>query len=106
LRTVKPFTPEVRANIDYELVDRSIDFMRRQKARNGGHRNLGQRENLVSFIGALCLRRPIGQWRQNLRTNRPRRDQRSHQPSSPIVMQQCDAMRAESWYPGDPLPSK
>jgi arylsulfatase A-like enzyme len=32
LRTVKPFTPEVRANIDYELVDRSIDFMRRQKA--------------------------------------------------------------------------
>src|SRR5690349_9358047 len=32
LRTVKPFTPEVRANIDYELVDKSIDFMRRQKA--------------------------------------------------------------------------
>src|SRR5262249_7228177 len=31
LRTVKPFTPEVRANIDYELVDRSIDFTRRQK---------------------------------------------------------------------------
>ena len=30
--TVKPFTPEVRANIDYELVDKSIDFMRRQKA--------------------------------------------------------------------------
>jgi len=29
---VKPFTPEVRANIDYELVDKSIDFMRRQKA--------------------------------------------------------------------------
>jgi arylsulfatase A-like enzyme len=29
LRTVKPFTPEVRANIDYELTDRSIDFMRR-----------------------------------------------------------------------------
>jgi arylsulfatase A-like enzyme len=28
---VKPFTPEVRANIDYELVDKSIDFMRRQK---------------------------------------------------------------------------
>jgi hypothetical protein len=25
-------TPEVRANIDYELVDKSIDFMRRQKA--------------------------------------------------------------------------
>src|SRR5690349_11542074 len=32
LRTVKPFTAEVRANIDYELVDKSIDFMRRQKA--------------------------------------------------------------------------
>lgn len=32
LRTVKPFTPEVRANIDYELVDKSIDFMKRQKA--------------------------------------------------------------------------
>jgi arylsulfatase A-like enzyme len=32
LRTVKPFTPEVRANIDYELIDKSIDFMRRQKA--------------------------------------------------------------------------
>jgi arylsulfatase len=30
-RTVKPFTPEVRANIDNELVDKSIDFMRRQK---------------------------------------------------------------------------
>jgi hypothetical protein len=32
LRAAKPFTPEVRANIDYELVDKSIDFMRRQKA--------------------------------------------------------------------------
>ena len=32
LRTVKPFTPEVRANIDDELVGKSIDFMRRQKA--------------------------------------------------------------------------
>ena len=32
LQTVKPFTPAVRANIDYELVDKSIDFMRRQKA--------------------------------------------------------------------------
>jgi len=32
LRTVKPFTQEVRANIDNELVDKSIDFMRRQKA--------------------------------------------------------------------------
>jgi arylsulfatase A-like enzyme len=32
LRTVKPYTPDVRANIDYELVDKSIDFMRRQKA--------------------------------------------------------------------------
>ena len=31
LQTVKPFTPEVRANIDNELVDKSIDFMRRQK---------------------------------------------------------------------------
>ena len=29
---MKPFTPEVRANIDNELVDKSIDFMRRQKA--------------------------------------------------------------------------
>jgi arylsulfatase len=32
LRMVKPFTPEMRANVDYELVDKSIDFMRRQKA--------------------------------------------------------------------------
>src|SRR5262249_40618900 len=32
LQPVKPYTPEVRANIDYELVDKSIDFMRRQKA--------------------------------------------------------------------------
>jgi len=32
LRTVKPFTPEVGANVDYDLVDKSIDFMRRQKA--------------------------------------------------------------------------
>lgn len=31
LRTVKPFTPEVRAEIDNELVDKSIDFMRRQE---------------------------------------------------------------------------
>ena len=28
----KAVYPEVRANIDHELVDRSIDFMRRQKA--------------------------------------------------------------------------
>lgn len=32
LRNVKPFTPEVRAEIDNELVGKSIDFMRRQKA--------------------------------------------------------------------------
>ena len=32
LRAVKPYTVEVRANIDYELVDKSIDFMKRQKA--------------------------------------------------------------------------
>ena len=32
LHDVKPFTPEVRASIDYELVDRSIDFMQRQHA--------------------------------------------------------------------------
>ena len=32
LQTVKPFTEDVRANIDDELVDKSIDFMRRQKA--------------------------------------------------------------------------
>lgn len=32
LRPVKPFTQEVRANIDYELVEKSIDFMRRQVA--------------------------------------------------------------------------
>lgn len=32
LRSVKPFTPEVRAEIDYELVDKSIDFMKRQHA--------------------------------------------------------------------------
>ena len=32
LQTVKPFTADVRANIDNELVDKSIDFMRRQKA--------------------------------------------------------------------------
>jgi arylsulfatase A-like enzyme len=32
LRAIKPFTPEVRANIDNELVEKSIDFMRRQTA--------------------------------------------------------------------------
>jgi arylsulfatase len=32
LRHVKPFTPEVRATIDNELVDKSIDFIRRQQA--------------------------------------------------------------------------
>ena len=32
LQTVKPFTREVRAEIDNELVDKSIDFMKRQKA--------------------------------------------------------------------------
>jgi arylsulfatase len=32
LRDVKPFTPEVRAEIDNELVAKSIDFMRRQTA--------------------------------------------------------------------------
>ena len=32
LHEVKPFTPEVRAEIDYELTDKSIDFMKRQHA--------------------------------------------------------------------------
>ena len=32
LRTVKPFTREVRVEIDNELVAKSIDFIRRQKA--------------------------------------------------------------------------
>ena len=32
LHDVKSFTPEVRAEIDYELVDRSIDFMKRENA--------------------------------------------------------------------------
>ena len=32
LQTVKPFTEDVRANIDNELVEKSIDFIRRQKA--------------------------------------------------------------------------
>jgi arylsulfatase A-like enzyme len=32
LRNVKPFTREVRAEIDNELVDKSIDFMKRQTA--------------------------------------------------------------------------
>ncbi|HTP50044.1 MAG TPA: arylsulfatase [Anaeromyxobacteraceae bacterium] len=32
LERVKPFTPEVRAEIDVDLTDRSIDFMKRQKA--------------------------------------------------------------------------
>ncbi len=32
LRTVKPFTQEVRAEIDNELAAKSIDFMKRQKA--------------------------------------------------------------------------
>ncbi len=31
-QVVKPYTPEVRSNIDYELVAKSIDFMQRQKA--------------------------------------------------------------------------
>jgi arylsulfatase len=32
LRAVKPYTAEVRREIDWELVDRGVDFMRRQKA--------------------------------------------------------------------------
>ena len=32
LRKVKPFTQDVHANIDNELTERSIDFIRRQKA--------------------------------------------------------------------------
>jgi arylsulfatase A-like enzyme len=32
LNVVKPFTEEVRRNIDWELTDRGIDFMKRQKA--------------------------------------------------------------------------
>jgi hypothetical protein len=32
LRTVKPYTREVRAEIDTELVAKSIDFMKRQTA--------------------------------------------------------------------------
>jgi arylsulfatase A-like enzyme len=32
LKVVKPYTEEVRRDIDWELADRGIDFMRRQKA--------------------------------------------------------------------------
>jgi arylsulfatase len=32
LKMVKPYTAEVRREIDWELVDRGVDFMRRQKA--------------------------------------------------------------------------
>jgi arylsulfatase A-like enzyme len=32
LRTVKPYTAEVRRDIDWELVDRGVDFMQRQRA--------------------------------------------------------------------------
>jgi arylsulfatase A-like enzyme len=32
LKSVKPYTAEVRRQIDWELVDRGVDFMRRQKA--------------------------------------------------------------------------
>jgi arylsulfatase len=32
LKVVKPYTEEVRRNIDWELVERGIDFMKRQKA--------------------------------------------------------------------------
>jgi arylsulfatase A-like enzyme len=32
LKTVKPYTAEVRRDIDWELVDRGLDFMQRQKA--------------------------------------------------------------------------
>ena len=32
LKAVKPYTEEVRRDIDWELVDRGIDFMKRQKA--------------------------------------------------------------------------
>ena len=32
LKTVKPYTAEVRREIDWELVDRGVDFMQRQKA--------------------------------------------------------------------------
>ena len=32
MHEVKPYTPEVRAEIDNELTDKSIDFMKRQHA--------------------------------------------------------------------------
>jgi arylsulfatase A-like enzyme len=32
LKAVKPYTAEVRREVDWELVDRGVDFMRRQKA--------------------------------------------------------------------------
>ncbi len=32
LKVVKPYTEEVRREIDWELVDHGIDFMKRQKA--------------------------------------------------------------------------
>jgi len=32
LHDVRPFTPEVRAEVDFELVDKSIDFIKRQHA--------------------------------------------------------------------------
>src|SRR5881409_674320 len=32
LRAVKPYTAEVRREIDWELVNRGVDFMKRQKA--------------------------------------------------------------------------
>lgn len=34
LRTIKPYTEEVRRAIDWELVDHGVDFMKRQKAAN------------------------------------------------------------------------
>ena len=44
LRTVKPYTREVRAEIDTELVAKSIDFMKRQK---------GGRQALLSLPAVL-----------------------------------------------------
>ena len=92
LQTVKPFTPEVRANIDYELVDKPdttsyamfsiMDFlptfsnivggkMPTDRPIDGvdqtdvllGNSTMGHRESLLSFIGADLVAARWKQWR-------------------------------------------
>jgi hypothetical protein len=51
LQTVEPLTQEVRANIDDELVDKAIAFMRRQKSAGKPSWGLCERSRRPPHLG-------------------------------------------------------